>query len=205
MDDAGNQPPGKAINREEMRFIADIAARPVSTTVARYQRLHLSRRKGNAIRQSLAGARLIEPVVIATRSGQIVLYQLTDGGRAVCASIGIELGPPPRASLEHQYWVQKIAEHFEMKGYSLTREHIIQGNGAIDLLAERPGQRVAIEVETGKSDIRENIRKVQAAGFDRIVLLATSPTAVGACQRAIDEAGPEATPVPELMTWLDIS
>lgn len=192
------------MNREELRFLADIAARPVSTTVSRYQRLHLSRRKGNAIRQSLAGARLIEPVVIPTRSGQIVLYQLTETGRAACAANGFEPGPPPRASLEHQYWVGKVAEHFEKQGYSLSHEHVIAGNGAIDLLAERPGERVAIEVETGKSDIRENIRKVQEAGFDRVVLLATSPTAVGACQQAISDAGTDKTTVPELMTWLDL-
>ena len=43
-------------------LLTDVAARPLSTTVARYQRLHLSRRKGNAIRQDLSQAGLIEPV-----------------------------------------------------------------------------------------------------------------------------------------------
>jgi len=36
--------------REEIRFLTDVAIRPLSTTVSRYHRLNLSRRRGNAIR-----------------------------------------------------------------------------------------------------------------------------------------------------------
>lgn len=192
------------MSRDEIRFLADVAVRPLSTTVVRYQRLNLSRRRGNAIRQALASAHVIEPVAISTRSGQVVLYQVTDAGRSACSSIGIEIGPAPRASLEHQYWVMKTAEHFEKKGYGLTREHVIKGNGAIDLLAERPGERVAIEIETGKSDIPENMRKISTAGFDRIVFLATSPTAATAFQRASENLAPDQKARIELLTWLDL-
>ena len=94
----------------------------------------------------------------------------------------------------------KAAEYFEKAGYVLGHEHVIDGNGAVDLVAQRPGERVAVEVETGKSDIMANLEKVQAAGFDRIILLATSPTAMAACQKAIDAAK---TPSVELRSWLD--
>jgi len=191
------------MSREEIRFLADVAARPLSTTVPRYERLHLSRRRGNAIRQSLASAGIIESVPIATRSGQVVLYELTDLGRSVCQGLGIDPGPRPRESLEHRWWVRRAAEHFEKKGYTVSREHPIHGNGAIDLLAERPGERVAIEVETGKSDIKANLAKVLGAGFDRVLLVATSPAAVETCRRAI-EAGPADTRAAEQMTWLDL-
>ena len=63
------------MTREEIRFLADIAARPLSTTVSRYQRLNLSRRRGNAIRQALATAGIIEAVSIPNRSGQVMLYR----------------------------------------------------------------------------------------------------------------------------------
>ena len=58
------QPP--KMTSEATRFLADVSARPLSTTVARYQRLRLSRRKGNAIRQDLADAGVIEAVPVAT-------------------------------------------------------------------------------------------------------------------------------------------
>ncbi len=198
-------PPPEPLSREAMRFLADVAARPLSTTVSRYQRLNLSRRRGNAIRQSLATAGLIAAVPIATRSGQIVLYRLTDDGRSVCTSLGIDPGPPHRASLEHTYWARKVAQQFEKRGFDVTLEYQIKGDGVVDLLAERPGERVAVEIETGKSDIAANVRNALAAKFDRVVLVATSPAAVSACQRAIEMEDLDTSLPVELMTWLDVS
>lgn len=199
-----SDPPGHKLNREEIRFLADIAARPLSTTVWRYQRLNLSRRKGNAIRQSLAAAGLIEPVPIATRSGQVVLYQLTETGRAVCEFEHIDPGPRPRESLEHRYWVRQAGSYFEKKGFEIQCEHPVRGNGAVDILATRPGTQMVIEVETGKSDIQANIGKIKNAGFDKIILVATNPAAASKCGKIVDRMEKTGhTPV-ELMTWLDI-
>jgi Holliday junction resolvase-like predicted endonuclease len=182
-----------------------VAARPLSTTVSRYQRLNLSRRRGNAIRQNLLSGGLIESVPIATRSGQVVLYQLTDYGRSLSPQVGIDPGPPPRASHEHSYWVSRAKRYFENRGYELTVEHAVLGNGTIDLLAERPGERAAVEVETGKSDIKENIEKLREKGFDRVIFVATSPAAVSACQKVLDAIDGLNAPTVELLTWLDVS
>jgi energy-coupling factor transporter ATP-binding protein EcfA2 len=193
------------LSREEIRFLADLAARPLSTTVSRYERLRLSRRKGNAIRQHLDKAGIIHAVALATRSGQVMLYELTDLGRSVCTAHGVDPGPVPRESLEHRYWIKKTHEYFEKQGYQVTREHMIRGNGAVDLLAEKPSERVAIEVETGKSDIAENLSKIRKAGFDRLVVIATSPAAVTACTRMVESTrNVDLQPV-EVLTWLDIS
>lgn len=59
------------------------------------------------------------------------------------------------------------------------------------------------KVETGKSDVKGNLAKVRSAGFDRIVLVATSPAAVTVCQKAIDSSPEEKSRMEEL-TWLDI-
>ena len=198
------EPPGKELNREEIRFLSDVAIRPLSTTVSRYQRLNLSRRRGNAIRQSLASAGIIEPVTIATRSGQVVLYQLTDSGRSFCSSVNIEPGHRSRESLEHRYWIRQTAKYFEKKGFDITHEHPIKANRAIDLLAKKPGKKIAIEIETGKSDIKANIAKTTGADFDKIILVATSPAAVSACRKAIDSVDTETAAKIEQLTWLDI-
>ena len=80
----------------------------------------------------------------------------------------------------------------------------IQGQRAIDLLAVRPNQKVAIEVETGKSNIAANIEKLQADEYDRIVVVATSAQATTTCQKVITKFNPDTIPI-ELLTWLDIS
>jgi hypothetical protein len=197
-------PPVETLGRETIRFLADVAARPLSTTVARYQRLHFSRRRGNAIRTDLLAGGLIEAVAIATRSGQVVLYQLTGAGHTACSRLDIDPGPVPRASLEHAYWVEQLAEDFIARGYRVTREHAVPEDGVIDLLAENDTERVAIEVETGKSDIAENVRKLAGASFDRIVLVATSPVAVEACQRVLSGSRIDAQTPITLLSWLDI-
>ena len=203
--DSKPEPPNKRLNREEIRFLADVATRPLSTTVSRYQRLNLSRRRGNAIRQHLAAAGIIKAITIATRSGQVVLYELTDLGRSVCSSSHIEIGPKHRESLEHRYWVRQTARYFEKQGYEITCEHPVKGNGAIDILAQRHGERTAVEVETGKSNITANLAKTKGAGFDRIVFVATSATAVSVCQKAIEAMESGKSAAVELLTWLDVS
>jgi len=202
--DSKPRPPGRKMNREEIRFLSDIACRPLSTTVSRYQRLSLSRRRGNAVRQQLVSAGIIEAVTIATRSGQVVLYQLTEFGRTACSAAGIDPGPRARQSLEHSFWVNRAARYFENKAYDISREHPVKGNGAIDILAEKPGERVAVEVETGKSNVKGNLDKIKDAGFDRIVLVATSPSAVTVCQNAIDSSHDDKARI-EQLSWLDIS
>ena len=199
-----SKPPSQVLNRQEIRFLYDITHHPLSTTVSRYQRLNLSRRKGNAVRQSLLAGKLIEPVSLATRSGQVVLYQLTEAGRTVCQVHQIDPGPVLRESLEHRWWIRKTREHFEKKGYEVTLEHPIKGNGAIDLLATRPGEKIAIEVETGKSDIKQNLLHLKKKEFDKLIMIATSPEAVSACQKAIDAVDTKDLPTVELWTWLDI-
>jgi energy-coupling factor transporter ATP-binding protein EcfA2 len=204
-DGQDKRPHPPDLSREEIRFLADVAEKPLSTTISRYNRLHLSRRRGNAIRRSLATGGLIEPTPIATRSGQVVLYQLTELGRSVCADLQIDPGPHHRAGLEHRYWVARAEAHFTERGYDVSHEHVIDGNGAVDLLAERPGERIAIEVETGKSKVKTNLEKVQNAGFDRVILIATSPSGVNVCQRALDAVERGKGPAVELLTWLDVA
>ena len=203
--DSNIKPSTKTLSREEIRFLADIVARPLSTTVSRYHGLRLSRRRGNAVRQALSSAGIIERVTIATRSGQVVLYQLTEFGRSICQSNGIDPGPRNRQSLEHRYWIQRTARFYEKRGYDISCEHPVKGNGAIDVLAERPGEKVAVEVETGKSNIRANLKKIGNAGFDRIILVATSAAAATSCQKVIETANRALKSRIELLNWLDIS
>jgi len=62
-----------------------------------------SRVAEKAIRRSLLDAGVIESVTTARRSGQVVLYQLSDIGRRVCEMVGINPGRVPREGLEHRF------------------------------------------------------------------------------------------------------
>lgn len=193
------------LTREAIRFLSDVAQRPLSTTVERYQRLRFSRRRGNAIRHQLRDAGFIEAVSLATRSGQVVLHDLTDEGRQICQRLGIILPPRGHQSLAHAYWIDRAADYYRDRDYEVACERAVEDNGIVDLWAETANERLAIEVETGCSDIEGNLRKLAGKGFDAIIVIATGPEAVTACQKAIRTVSTNiATPV-RLRTWLDIS
>lgn len=200
-------PPAPSLSRQETRFLGDLIVRPLSTTVSRYQRLHFSRRRGNAIRQHLATSGIIESVPIATRSGQVMLHQLTAQGVTICQAIGIDPGSipdsQPRPSLVHQFWARQATADFEKRGYEVKQEVSLSTGGVVDLVATRGERTIAIEVETGKSDIKSNLKKTKNAGFTKVILLATGPEAVAPCHRALDSL--DDTSGVQLMTWLDVS
>lgn len=191
------------LSLEERRFLEDVVARLLSTTVSRYHRLNLSRRRGNAVRELLTSAGLIERITIATRSGQVVLFELTDAGGGLCSSLRIEPSSKPCESLERLFWVDRAARYFERGGYEVKREHPVKGNGVVDVLAMRPGEKVTGEIETGKSDTKENLTKIAHADFDRIVLVATSAAGSEACQKAMTSV--TSGPPVQLLTWLDVA
>lgn len=137
------------------------------------------------------------PVSIATRSGQVVLHELTDAGRKFAQLAGIDVPPTVRPGLEHRFWVAQTTDHLEREGWRVEAEHRLIGGGFVDLLAERGGRRMAVEIETGKSDIVQNINKLADEEIDELLLIATSPAAVSACQRALDQVA-TGMPIPPL-------
>jgi hypothetical protein len=63
---------------------------------------------------------------------------------------------------------------------------------------------VAIEIETGKSDIPANLRKLKLAEIDRVILLGTTPSAVSSCRSAFKLASHDCPPT-TIWSWLDVS
>lgn len=184
------------------RFLDDLARHPLSTTVERYQRLNLSRRKGHALRTALIEADLVQPLRIPTRSGNVVLVELTPRGRRHCTSLGIE---PPRsgsAGLAHRYWAQRVAQSLADDGYKVSHESYVEGNGRVDLLAEKGDDALPAEIETGRSDIAGNIRSAMKH-FDKLLVVATCPDAVEQCSALISKLPSAQQRRIMLKTWLD--
>ena len=66
-----------------------------------------------------------------------------------------------------------VAREYEAKGYKVVKEYPLGGGKAVDLLVTRGNDRICIEIETGKSDIKENVRKCKEAGFEKIRIVKT--------------------------------
>ena len=128
---------------------------------------------------------LIVSCPISTGRARVKVLSLTDVGKSVLGIAESEadrLGGP-----EHRYWKRRLAEHMRADGYEVVEEFPLGGGKAVDLMAQRDGQRIAFEVETGNSDAAGNVEKCLAAGFQKIVVVATSTTVHNAIARMLPE------------------
>lgn len=161
-------------NQTETPLLEDIAKHPLSSLVKRYKRLGLSARKGNELKNRTCSKGLIIPRRIITKTTQILLLELTERGKALLRDSGYEFkeSKEVREGIEHKFWKEKIAEYYRNKGYKVSIEKPV--NGQTDIIIEEKGKKIAIEIETGKSDAIQNIIKDIRAGFDTVISVATN-------------------------------
>jgi len=159
------------LNEDERRFLTDIAKNPISGVVARYARMGINRYQGNQIQGRLLDKKLISWKPVSTRKGRLKVLVLTDEGKKAIPEVKIEKVFHKSGSWEHEYWKQKVGEHYRRQGFVVTFEYKIDDGRSVDLVAEKDGKRIAIEIETGKSDSLYNIRKDLEAGLEKIVVV----------------------------------
>lgn len=154
------------------KLLADINEQPLSSLVKRYERLGLSMRKGNEAKRKLVADGLIVPRTVITKTTQMVLFELTEKSRASLRDFGHHVEEGQREGIVHRFWKSRIADYYRNRECEvLVEEHV---NGKPDVIAMRWDGRVAIEIETGASDVLGNIEKNIKAGFQEIVCVATT-------------------------------
>jgi hypothetical protein len=117
---------------------------------------------------------LIEQERVSVPNGSVTLLKVTEKGKEFLASEGVKVKALPKnASLEHEYYKYIIAENYRKKGYKVEEEVPIGGRKAVDLVAVKDGKRIAIEIETGKSDAEGNVKKCEQSGFNKVVSVHT--------------------------------
>jgi DNA helicase HerA-like ATPase len=87
-----------------------------------------------------------------------------------------EPAPLGRGGQEHKYLQHLVKRLAEDRGYRATIEKpILDGTGSIDVMLERQGRSIAVEISITSTAEQElgNIQKCLTAGFDYIVLIAT--------------------------------
>lgn len=164
----------EGVGSKERNFLKDIAEHPLAVITERYARLGLSVHKGNDIKKGLLERKLIEQERIRVPDGAVTLLKATGKGRELLTSWGMDFKAfPHNGSLSHEFTKRRIAEEYMAKGYDVEEEYPLGGGKAIDLVCRKGGKELAIEIETGKSDVKENVRKCREAGFDEVIVVRT--------------------------------
>jgi DNA-binding MarR family transcriptional regulator len=156
--------------RAEELLLRDIAEDRSSSTTERYMRLGLNAYQGNKARESLILKGLIEAKDMPTRTGRVKLLELTTKGIELVRALGMNTGLSCRkGGPEHEYMKDRVARDFRSRGYQVIEEYPLGKGKATDLVAVKDGQRIALEIETGKSDAVYNVRKNLEAGFSKVL------------------------------------
>ena len=66
--------------------------------------------------------------------------------------------PPRNESIKHLFWKRRYAEHYRGLGYQVEVE-APRKEGRMDVLATNDSEVVALEIETGVSDVVHNVRQ----------------------------------------------
>lgn len=170
---------------QALLFLQDVLAHPEDGVKTRYRRLGMSGGRGNRIKHVLIDRGWLESAVIPVGRTRKLLLRLTQRARR---ALGVEGSKTPRESIAHEYWKRYHAHRLERKGYGVQLEAPL-GNGRVDVLATRGKERVAVEVETGKSDVVGNVRRALQAKIDKTVVVVTRQEAVKRIEAALAEAG----------------
>jgi hypothetical protein len=144
-------------------MLENIAFKPFLGLVKRFKELGLKVSHGYKVIEELTVYNLIKPLTIDGNR----LYDLTTSGKK---SLGQKLSRKGRGGLEHRFWIDKIKEHYlNSDGFTFLEKD------DIDLVVETIEKKLALQVETGKSNIQANLTKLGRYTADLKYVVTTNP------------------------------
>ncbi len=178
----------------QVLFLKDVLAHPYSGIRGRYERMRISAKKGTSVRESLERHGIIRLVPVSTGESQLKLIELTPAGQKLVRQVlpdekTMRALRQPANGLEHRYWKDRVSRALAREGLHVEQEHVRNGDGRVDVHAEN-GAKVAVEIETGKSDVKANVQKDLRAGYSDVLILPTNPRARRKANKAVRQVGP---------------
>jgi hypothetical protein len=174
-----------SLNDTAFKFLNDILIYPNDGVKVRYRRLRLSVGRGNQLKNQLIALSWIQSQTIELGQTRKVVLRLTKSARE---ALGLNAQQPRQGSIAHEYWKRFYAQRFQEHGYQVNLE-TPRKSGWVDVAAEKNGRKIAVEIETGKSDYLGNVRQNLAAKFNKIVIVATGKNAYLKIEKDLASAG----------------
>lgn len=142
----------------------------------RYRRLRIGTTTGTRLKNALIDAGLLLADTRKVGRSVRTRLRLTSLGKQLL--LPPEAGRDARASFDHEYWKRQTAERFAASGFKTAYEVARKaGEGRVDLVASRGADSIAIEVETGKSDVVANVLNNLRAGYREVLVVAVDKEA----------------------------
>ena len=170
---------------KEFVFLEDVLEHRQDGVDKRYRRLGWSGDKGNKVKNKLLDDGILEAEEVKLGRTRKVLLRVTSTAKQ---ELGVGPGNMGKESIAHEFWKRFYAAKFRELGYEVKLEAPRRG-GRVDVLARKGSESVAIEVETGKSDVVGNVKKCLLSGSYRVLVVATDETARNRVEKELGKAG----------------
>jgi hypothetical protein len=175
-----------ALNDDAFRLFMDILTFPADGVKVRYKRLHMSTGSGNRLKELLIRQGWLESQTVDIGQTRKTCLRLT---KQVADALNLsDAVAPQHGSIVHEYWKCYYAQRFAEHGYQIALE-VPRISGRTDVVARKDDRKIAIEVETGKSDFIRNIRQDLAAKYDKIIVVATDKNAFEKIEKYLAKEG----------------
>ena len=166
-------------------FIEDVLTFPDDGVKTRYKRLGLSIGTANRLKDQLLAQNWLEDQTVDIGQTRKVILRLTKQSKD---TLGLDISEPQHGSIVHEYWKRFYAQRFREQDYHVEFE-VPRISGRVDVVAVKDGEKIAIEVETGKSDFVRNVQQDLIAKFDKVLVVATDKSVFEKIERKIAQVG----------------
>jgi len=174
-----------ALNDDAFRLLSDILTYPDDGVKVRYKRLNLSTGSGNRLKQHLLDQSWLESQTIEIGQTRKIVLRLTKQSKD---ALNLDSPEPQHGSIAHEYWKRFYAQRFREHGYQVSFE-VSRQSGRVDVVAQKDGEKVAIEIETGKSNFIRNVQQDLAAKYHKVIVVATDKSAFETIEKKLAQAG----------------
>lgn len=179
--------PGTSLAGDHLRLLKDIGDHPSSGVTERYRRLELSRRKGTKLKQDLIEGGFVRDIDVPLPGGRVTLLEPTRDGYS---AIGKRPTAPRSGGAVHRFWVERIGATFRNRGFDVQHE-VSAGEGrAIDLVASKNGERVAVEVEVSGRRLDESLEKLRTQDTGRCIVACASSSLLDRVRKRLADQPP---------------
>jgi len=160
------------VTDNEKSMLVDVMQHALSGVAERYKRLSLNPRRGIHILSSLLSKSFLSSSFVSIPEGRVRFIQITEQGIEVLAKLGFEYRLGRRGGPEHEYWKHRVAESLRRAGFVVQIEYGLGDGQSIDLVAKKDEAVIAVEIETGKSEVERNISRDLKLNFNEVICFA---------------------------------
>lgn len=159
------------LNEDAFHLLEDVNCYRDDGVKRRYKRLGWSVDRGNRMKNLLIERGWLEAATIPLGRTRKVILRLSREGRT---TLGLDAKSDVRnESIGHEFWKRFYAKKLSADGWRVEVEAPRRG-GSVDVLAKRNRETLAVEIETGMSNVISNVRHCLLSKFDEVLVVVTN-------------------------------